>query len=346
MSSKIFRYFDVLYRSGFGLKMSWSGMFNYAKYFFVRRQEKLIPSRLAPIGITFMITGRCNLRCPFCVVGMPKKGQQYRPELEMSADFLKRALETNVAKRCLVAIISGGEPLLNKDVFEMIRIIKSKNMQAGMVTNGMLLKDKLDDLIAAGIDDIQLSVYDHTFDKLKTILPNVCTKFPYINASYVLLKSVIENNPQHLMEVIELCRESGCRSFKTLLCSPFNGDHSETINEDCHAYSDFIKNHRESKRRDFPIFFQPPTSGAISSYNEKRCLLPWQQLVVNGAGEVRMCCNYDNFDSVASNIFEDDSYNTENIRELRRGLLSKNTNCAERCKDCTHLTGKSFSARM
>jgi MoaA/NifB/PqqE/SkfB family radical SAM enzyme len=271
---------------------------------------------------------------------MPKKGQQHRPELEMSAEFFKKVLETDIAKRCLVAIISGGEPLLNKDVFEMIKIIKSKNMQAGMITNGMLLKDKLDDLIAAGLDDIQLSVYDHTFDKLKTILPDVCAKFPYINASYVLLKSVIENNPQHLTEVIELCRKSGCRSFKTLICSPFDGNYSETINEDCNAYTSFIR------EREFPIFFQPPTPTVLNNYQEKRCLIPWQNLVVNGAGEVRMCCNYDNFDSVAGNIFENDSYNTENICELRHGLLSRDTNCAERCKGCTHLTGKSFSARM
>ena len=52
--------------------------------------------------------------------------------------------------------ITGGEPLLRKDVAKLIRMIRSvgPNLDLAMTTNGVLLKRHAPELIAAGLNRV------------------------------------------------------------------------------------------------------------------------------------------------------------------------------------------------
>lgn len=105
-----------------------------------------------PLCVSFEITYRCNALCRHC-------------HLHHEVDK-KLASPEQYANIChqlkpVVAQISGGEPLLRKDHLEIIRALKNKNGTPFVVltTNGALLtKDKYDQLIAAGVDEISLSL--------------------------------------------------------------------------------------------------------------------------------------------------------------------------------------------
>src|SRR5512134_1518367 len=94
------------------------------------------------------VTDRCNFRCPYC---MPAEvfgpGYQFLkdPQL-MSLDELTRIVAAFVAL--------GGEPLVRRDVPELVRILKRDLgvRDVALTTNGWLLERFLPELKDAGLD--------------------------------------------------------------------------------------------------------------------------------------------------------------------------------------------------
>lgn len=110
------------------------------------------------------ITDRCNLRCKYC---MPED-----PEFISHCEILRYE---EILRLCRIAVslgitkfkITGGEPLLRSGCTEFIKELKSTDgvEDVTITTNGILLGDKLDELIDAGIDGVTVSI-DSLNDKL------------------------------------------------------------------------------------------------------------------------------------------------------------------------------------
>ena len=99
--------------------------------------------------------GNCNLRCPFChnmeLVEHPEKYPEF--SITQILDFLKE----RVGKLNGVAI-TGGEPLLNRDIGDLLKLIKELGYPIKLDTNGFfpdmiekLIDDKLVDMFAMDI---------------------------------------------------------------------------------------------------------------------------------------------------------------------------------------------------
>src|SRR5512133_2763877 len=101
------------------------------------------------------ITDRCNFRCVYC---MPKEvfGRDYA--------FLARIALLGVKE----IRITGGEPLVRRDVERLIALLKEVDppLELALTTNGALLAQKAAALAAAGLDRVTVSldsVDDATF---------------------------------------------------------------------------------------------------------------------------------------------------------------------------------------
>jgi radical SAM protein with 4Fe4S-binding SPASM domain len=119
-----------------------------------------------PRMLSVEATSRCNLNCPFCLVGM----QNQLPSTEH--DLLPRGLGTMTMelyrKIADDAVAFGiqkmqlhfqGEPLLHKNIAEMVALAKQRGLTTQMFTNGLPLTDALADrLLDAGLDILRFSV--------------------------------------------------------------------------------------------------------------------------------------------------------------------------------------------
>ncbi|MCX6321161.1 MAG: radical SAM protein [Bacteroidia bacterium] len=131
------------------------------------------------------VTDRCNLRCTYC---MPEEGiQLLRHEDILSFDeitnFTKVAVENGVTK----VRITGGEPLVRKGITTLVRMISEiKGIRdLSMTTNGVLLKQFADELRAAGLQRVNISLDTIDPEKFKTITltGNIIDVFEGINAA-------------------------------------------------------------------------------------------------------------------------------------------------------------------
>lgn len=108
------------------------------------------------------VTDRCNFRCTYC---MPKEifGDDYaflpREEL-LSNDEITRVARMFASLGVKKLRITGGEPLLRRDLAPLIReLIRIEGIEdIGMTTNGLLLKQYADCLYEAGLRRLNISL--------------------------------------------------------------------------------------------------------------------------------------------------------------------------------------------
>ena len=104
------------------------------------------------------VTDRCNLRCRYC---MPECGVKKIPHAQiLTLEEILRVAEIFSRLGIKKIRITGGEPLLRKNLPSFIRQIKNLRgiEQVTLTTNGVLLKTFYKELIAAGLDGINLSL--------------------------------------------------------------------------------------------------------------------------------------------------------------------------------------------
>lgn len=114
------------------------------------RQEKTSP---ALTSIQFEVTRRCNLRCTHCYLN------DYSGENELTRDEIYSLIDKASDIGVHEIHITGGEPLVRKDLKDILSRIYEKGMYGKLYTNGMLITDKfitfLKDL---GIEAVKISL--------------------------------------------------------------------------------------------------------------------------------------------------------------------------------------------
>jgi len=107
------------------------------------------------------LTDRCSLRCTYC---MPEQGNEWLArESILSVDEIIRVARVAAEAGITTFRLTGGEPLLRRDIVEIVRRLREIDtgdgpVQVAMTTNGIRLAEQLDDLIAAGLSRLNISI--------------------------------------------------------------------------------------------------------------------------------------------------------------------------------------------
>ena len=103
------------------------------------------------------VTDRCNFRCVYCRSADP---ENYRPEDELLRwDEFERLARVLVTLGIRKVRVTGGEPMVRPGVVEFIARLKKLGVEdLSMTTNGQLVAERCDALVAAGLDRINISL--------------------------------------------------------------------------------------------------------------------------------------------------------------------------------------------
>ncbi len=117
------------------------------------------------------ITDRCNLRCQYCMPGEllgPDFAFSPREEL-LTYEEINSVVAAFVELGVRKVRITGGEPLLRRDVADLVRLLRKTgpDLDLAMTTNGLMLERHLTSLRQAGLDrlNISLDAIDHEVAK-------------------------------------------------------------------------------------------------------------------------------------------------------------------------------------
>jgi MoaA/NifB/PqqE/SkfB family radical SAM enzyme len=183
-----------------------------------------------PIFLNLEVTKRCNARCQHC-------DYWKEPHEEELKDYAPVIQKVNP----LIISITGGEPLVRKDIFDLIGNIKEKGglVYLALVTNGALLNlEKAQRLKKAGIDQLSISLdfLDERHDQTRGItglsahLSDLLPKLSRTGFDNVVLNTVImETNLDQITQMAEQAWHWGIKVSYSTYCEMKNNNQSLSV---------------------------------------------------------------------------------------------------------------------
>ena len=179
-----------------------------------------------PLVISWNVTLKCNLKCAHCYIN----AKETNSIQELSTDASKMLIHqiTEVSKPLL--ILSGGEPLLRKDIYEIIKYGADRGLKMGMGSNGMLInKEVARKLKEAGMWTVAISLDSSNPDQHDQFRGVKGCWHKAVNAIKVLKKVGIEvqvnctvtrQNYDEIEKIMELAESLGVDNFHLFFLVP------------------------------------------------------------------------------------------------------------------------------
>lgn len=189
-----------------------------SKDFLRPKSEEIKEISAKPEFIILDITHRCNLKCNICEIRKDKSIDEFTTgEVRY---LITQAIEWGVKE----FVLSGGEPFVREDIFELLDFVRGRKYHIGILTNGILLKEELikrllpylitntislsislDSLTSDIHDNIRGSrgCFEKTYNGLK-ILSELKKTYPDIN--FNIISIILNENLEELLPLANLLK--------------------------------------------------------------------------------------------------------------------------------------------
>ncbi len=207
------------------------------------------------LNLRIAITPRCNLRCDYC----HKEGEEITAcskgtAEEMSVDEIVRIARIAVSLDIARIKLTGGEPLMRKDLCEIVKGIAALSglKDLSMTTNGAMLGFQAQELRACGLKRVNISLPTldaETYSKLtdgrienalEGVKAAVAAGFYPVKLNMVILNAV---NVEAVSEMMDFARQTGT-ILQLIELDPINVDDAYYA-----LYHKFLDEHEEMLRQ-------------------------------------------------------------------------------------------------
>ncbi|MCL2925003.1 MAG: radical SAM protein [Trichodesmium sp. MAG_R04] len=282
-----------------------------------------------PSQIIVDVTEICNLACIHCPHPEFKKSPYYSSQslnLELNAKMVDEVAKYGQGKTQYIRYTSNGEPLTNRQIYEMLEYAcGNSGVAVTLTTNGTLMNEKrIEKLLNIGVDIIDIS--------LDAFVPETYSKIR-VNGNLNITKS----------NVLKLLQRSKQSSFKTKVVVSYV-EQPQNIYE-TKDFETFWKNNGA----DYVVIRRlHSAAGAIENIAEKiqeehkskvrfPCLYPWERILLNPAGYLAFCPT----DWVHGSVIADyrtttiyETWQSEFYQKLREAHLCNNFGNHSFCGNC------------
>lgn len=309
---------------------------NYLRYKTSAKTEIVDTTKFTPQIAGLHLIKLCNLSCDFCSASRllhdGKDGKWKETKADVSK--VKKIFEHPIFKNIFLVDLLGGEPLLVKELPDIVSYFTSTGRLTNMDTNGMHLKRSIIDLKKAGISSINISIYDENMKVLKRDLKDINKVFK-VSASLVLFNTSIKNDQDEIINTAKFVRDAGCSNLRFYIYRPmdFDPNMDDVVYEDNYDFMKFKIKLNEL----FPGFVLWPSLFEKNNIKNQTCGQLWQRIQVDMDGNLNLCCgSEDRYDNIYKNNSAD-IYNNKILRTMRRQFLDKKSNPAKICMTCNLL---------
>jgi heme b synthase len=193
--------------------------------------------KFEPKWIAWEITRRCNLKCVHCRSSSELTVSRHP---DFSTEEAYRIIDDISGYARPVVVLSGGEPLLRKDVFEIAQYGTDSGLRMCLASNGTLVTDEVCEKIkSSGIRIVSLSLDGATgkvhddFRKQKGAFSgtiNAARLFRKHGIEFIINSSFTKRNQDEIPRVYRLAKELGATAWYMFMIVP-TGRGEEIMNE-------------------------------------------------------------------------------------------------------------------
>jgi radical SAM protein with 4Fe4S-binding SPASM domain len=278
----------------------------------------------SPMSVVLYSTMRCNFRCDFChsmdVLSTDHKG-------DLTLEQFKSILSGKLCKHALRIGFLGGEPFLNNNIFEMLKLCREQRKITTALTNAAILKGEvLEKLLLNPPDVLGISLYDNNENDVISLVKNIQGKI-----IYWVQMTVDTENMKRLEEKIALMADAGITHFKIGNYHPVTTNkYHLAIYEDNIEYKK-IESMLKNKFKNKVLISWPPLLKKNPS--KKKCTMPFSFIHVDNKGAIGACCMRSPNHVKYGNINDKDAWNNSYFQKLRTNMRD---NTAESLSECAH----------
>lgn len=213
---------------------------------------------------------KCNLGCQHC-------GSSCGPERidkdELTTEEIKKgfySIAKDFSPKQIIIAVTGGEPLLRKDIFEVMEYASKLGFSWGMVTNGTLItpeiisrmKSAKMSTISVSLDGLEKNhnwlrnskdAFEKTVNGIKLLVG--AKSFGVVE----IITCVNQNNIGELDEIYELCIKLGVDRWRMFSISPIgrakNNPKLFLNGQQAHHLIKYIRNKRQEKKNKLKVSF-------------------------------------------------------------------------------------------
>ncbi len=215
--------------------------------------------------LAWEITRRCNLHCVHCRSSSELEVQEHP---DFSTEEGRRIIDDIASFAKPVVVLSGGEPLLRKDVFELAQYGTDKGLRMCLATNGTLvtpeicknIKDAGIRMVSLSLDGSTAEIHDNfrsqpgAFDG--TI--NAARLFRENGIDFLINSSFTKRNQDDIPNVYRLAKDIGATAWYMFMIVPTGRGEdimSELISPE--DYEELLKWHYEMEKNEDSMLVRP-----------------------------------------------------------------------------------------
>lgn len=280
--------------------------------------------RRSLVSFDLEITARCNNNCRHCYINLPQEDKS-AGQRELLVEEINKIADEAVSLGAFWCLISGGEPLLRKDFFEIYLDLKKKGLLVSVFTNATLITDEhIQFFKSYPPRDIEVSVYGVTEEVYEKVSRKPGSFKRFIRGLNLLLDNGIKvrlkamalrSNVHELPKIARFCRERTKDYFRfdPFLHLRFDGDaqrNSEIKSERLSAQEITAIERADSQR------FGALRNGCDKLITPEREHKSCSHLFHCGAGQGSFSVSYDGYFRLCSSLWQKDC-----IYDLKKGRL-------------------------
>lgn len=284
----------------------------------------------------------CNFKCSYCIFSVDKKERGFiSDKVLMDLDLFKRAVDDMTrfpSKIKVLRFVGIGEPILHKNLAEMIEYSVSKNVAntVELLTNASLLnKENTDAIIKAGLNRLVVSVQGTSAEKYK----DVCDTDINFNEFLENLKYFYENRAQAkvYIKIVDTAidGEEDEKRFHEIfgnVCDTMAIEHTVPIHEGI----DYNKVLDEKK--------DEVTQFGLPVKEVKVCPQPFFTMQINPDGKVVPCFSFEYPEIIGdcNDTPVDEIWNGKKYNDFRLRMLNGSEKASAVCRDCNIIKYRIF----
>ncbi len=291
-----------------------------------------VREKFVPLVISWNVTANCNLKCVHCYINAGEK----ETINELSTDAAKMLIHQIAEVSKPLLILSGGEPLLRKDIFELVRYGTDRGLKMAMGSNGVLLDDAVArNLKNAGITTVSISLdssgpmlhdefrgvegsWQRAIEAIKALRRN--------NVITQVNTTVTKQNYNEINDIMALAEKLGVENFHLFFLVPTGrGTRIEDITPDMYetmiesTFSKTLQHNLNVKPSCAPQFMRIAQETGIDMKRWVRgCMAGLYYCRIYPTGEVTPCPYLPiKLGNIREKTFEEIWFNSEVLRNLR-----------------------------
>jgi radical SAM protein with 4Fe4S-binding SPASM domain len=297
-----------------------------------------------PLSLFIEPTNLCNFKCVACVHGSENTRNDLKPlkhmEMSLYRKLISELQDWKGPKIKLLRLAMLGEPFLNPDFCEMVRIAKVANVAQRIDTfsNGSLLTKEISaKLIEHGLDAIRFSIYAAENKHHYEVVKANCT-IEEIRDNIKLLRNMrdaqVKKTPYIFVKMFDTYSSENDKFF-----SLYSGIADEVELEKVHnatnySGNDLVQMHYHDNYK---------ASLAKQEYenslhkNRIACPRPFMAMVINNIGDCLMCTHDPAKGTKIGNVYDStlqELWNGKNMFEFRKMLLENRKHENRICAHC------------